>query len=391
MLGMNPEFSTQFDAIAARLQGQVEEINDAHMARMRDKLPDWALESDDLWQRMKEFGADSMRAELDALRRGELPETCPDVDAQGAKEGARVGGMLNALLSGYRSGQQEQWEAWLTLVENSEADQSRRRELLDRGSRFFYEYADRLSGFVTEVYSEERDRILRGTEQRRVNLVRELLEGEEVDAALLDYELSAHHTGVIGRGEEAGEAVRELAHRLDRRLLMVGVTLEAWWAWLGGDRPLDARAQVGLASFRPPAGTGVAFGTELSGSDGFRRTHRQAANAQAIARKLGLDAVRYEQVALEVLLLSDEQDAREFVARELAGIDGEDKRSVKLRATLRAYFDSGQNAAAAASALGVHEQTVAQRLRTVADRTGYEVATRRAELEVALRLERLLA
>ena len=79
----------------------------------------------------------------------------------------------------------------------------------------------------------------------------------------------------------------------------------------------------------------------------------------------------------------------QLLARELSGLDADDIRSGRLRQTLREWRP-GQNAAAAAAALGVHEQTVAQRLRTVEERTGRPVAARRAELETALRLRDLL-
>ncbi|HLQ47495.1 MAG TPA: helix-turn-helix domain-containing protein, partial [Candidatus Dormibacteraeota bacterium] len=82
----------------------------------------------------------------------------------------------------------------------------------------------------------------------------------------------------------------------------------------------------------------------------------------------------------------DEARARAFVSRELRGIDGDDPRSRRLRRTLRAYFASAQNGSAAAALLGVHEHTVAYRLRTIEDRLGRPVAARRAELETALRL-----
>lgn len=64
----------------------------------------------------------------------------------------------------------------------------------------------------------------------------------------------------------------------------------------------------------------------------------------------------------------------------------DDARSRLLRETLRAYFDAGQNAAAAAAALGVHERTVTYRLRSIEERLGRPLRTRRDELGVALRL-----
>jgi hypothetical protein len=47
---------------------------------------------------------------------------------------------------------------------------------------------------------------------------------------------------------------------------------------------------------------------------------------------------------------------------------------------------SGHNAAATAAALGVHEQTVAKRLRAAEDRLGHTISSRHAALEIALRL-----
>jgi DNA-binding PucR family transcriptional regulator len=110
--------------------------------------------------------------------------------------------------------------------------------------------------------------------------------------------------------------------------------------------------------------------------------------AQRAAAAVDSAVVHYEDIAVEAIALRDEEAARDFVASELRGIDGSDTRSTRLRETLEAYFASGQNAAATAAALGVHEQTVGQRLRAVEERTGRPIIERRAELEVALRLLR---
>ena len=98
---------------------------------------------------------------------------------------------------------------------------------------------------------------------------------------------------------------------------------------------------------------------------------------------------RPDDVALESLVTGDEARSHAFVSRELRGIDGDDPRSRRLRQTLRAYFASAQNSSAAAALLGVHEHTVAYRLRTIEERLGRPVAARRAELETALRLMEL--
>ena len=94
----------------------------------------------------------------------------------------------------------------------------------------------------------------------------------------------------------------------------------------------------------------------------------------------------FADVALLALTLQDPTLAREFVRCELGPLAGDDTRSQLLRETLRAYFDAGQNAAAAAAALGVHERTVTYRLRSIEERLGRPLRTRRDELGVALRL-----
>lgn len=99
----------------------------------------------------------------------------------------------------------------------------------------------------------------------------------------------------------------------------------------------------------------------------------------------------FDDVALEVLMVGDPPAATAFIREELGTLTGADERSRTLRATLRAWFATGHNAAAAAARLGVHEQTVAARLRVVEEQTGRPPRERRAELEAALRLHAYLA
>ena len=93
-------------------------------------------------------------------------------------------------------------------------------------------------------------------------------------------------------------------------------------------------------------------------------------------------------VALLALTLRDPVAAREFVLqRARIARARHDERSELLCATLLcAYFASGQNAAAAAAALGVHDRTVRYRVRSIEERLGRSILARREELGVALRL-----
>jgi DNA-binding PucR family transcriptional regulator len=101
--------------------------------------------------------------------------------------------------------------------------------------------------------------------------------------------------------------------------------------------------------------------------------------------------VRYDEIALEALVVHDERLARKFAERALGPLAAPDVRTATLRETLRAYFSLGQNASAAGALLRVNDRTIAYRLGTIADRLGYPVTRRRDELALALRIHDLFA
>ncbi|WP_169589808.1 helix-turn-helix domain-containing protein [Antrihabitans stalactiti] len=75
---------------------------------------------------------------------------------------------------------------------------------------------------------------------------------------------------------------------------------------------------------------------------------------------------------------------RALVARELAGIDGLDANSQRLRETLHAYIRNLNSPDAAARSLGVHKNTVRYRIQRIEELLGHDIASRRVQLEVAL-------
>jgi sugar diacid utilization regulator len=92
------------------------------------------------------------------------------------------------------------------------------------------------------------------------------------------------------------------------------------------------------------------------------------------------------------LLVSDRRDVRGFVTATLGPLlDYDLRRGTDLRCTLQAYFDAGNSAARAAVALGVHVNTVAQRLDRVAQLLGggWSAPDRALEVQLALKLHGL--
>ena len=381
---------TTFRLLAAELRSRRAELAAQYTDRLHHELPEWSVERPELADTIQAGAEAAIGGELQALADDALPDACPEFDAEGARQCARLGVPLDALLLQYLLGHAVQWEAWFEIVEGHRLSDAKRRELLARGSRFFFEYANRLTRFVVAEYTSEHGSLLRRTEQRRMFLVRELLAGRDVGTDALGYDLSYHHLGVIAWGDSPDEALRRLGAGLERTPLVVDAGDGECWGWLGGVKPLGPARRMEVGDLGLGEGTRLALGQDEEGIGGFRRTHRQAALARYAAEQLDSQAVRYDDIALEALAGADQEAAMEFVTRELRGLEGQDTRSEQLRQTLDSYFRCGQNAAAAAADLGVHQQTVGHRLRTIEERIGARVSDRRAELEVALRVRRYM-
>jgi hypothetical protein len=382
--------TAEFHRLVDQLERELGQLVASILERVRPTVPAWMTENTFLWDEIGDFTRGSVRTQLEGFRRGVLPDRCPEGDAAGAAATAKVG-ELKALLNGYRICQMTLWETWLDLVEAMVTDTQKRHDLLRRGSEYFFRYTGLLSDYVTDIYEQELERAVRSGEQRRFHAIKALLEGDSslVDSQL-DVDLDQYHLGFVTWGEGGGELARELSTLLGRPMMLIGVLNENWWGWLSSTRPLDPVEEKKMKRFESTNGAGIAVGLEAFGEAGFCATNRQALRARWVGHKTGQKTVFYSDVAVEALASDNQADAHAFVARELHGIDDDSTASLRIRETISAYFAAEHNAASAAAALGVHQQTVANRLRAAEERLGRPVASRRVELEVALRLRACL-
>jgi DNA-binding PucR family transcriptional regulator len=380
---------TTVGALAETLREHVDPVALRSVERIARERPEWLTEYPEVAKRAYRFMRGSLDAMLAALAAGgSMPETCAAADLEFAETSARLEVPLRMVLDIYHRGFTDQWDAWFDVVEATDPDPDEQRRLIREGLQFFLAYGTWMMDQASQAYDRERAALVRTGEQRRVHLVRQVLAGKAVDLSPVGYELDAQHLGVVLWGERAHEAAEALAEAVDRRLLFVGVVEPTSWAWLGGRRALGGAQRRRLADFTPPPGTRVAIGVDAGGREGFRASHADAVEAHRAAWSTTRPVTFFDEISLEALAARDERAARRFVSRELRGIDSEDARSQRLRHTLTAYFAHAGNAAATAKALRIHEQTVAQRLTAVEERTGRSVLARRAELEAALRLRR---
>src|SRR5581483_5245568 len=96
--------------------------------------------------------------------------------------------------------------------------------------------------------------------------------------------------------------------------------------------------------------------------------------------------VSYEQAALDVLLTQDVDEARRFALRRLGPLAQPGEQPRRVARTLAVFLEEGSSFARTARRLGVHENTVAYRIRRAEELLGHRVADRQLELQVALRL-----
>lgn len=130
----------------------------------------------------------------------------------------------------------------------------------------------------------------------------------------------------------------------------------------------------------------------LSGPASLPSAFLALRRALPVLRRLGVQGhvVGQNEMALYSTLFEthDQTSLASFLEATIGVLSAhDDRRGSDLCATLLSYFDSNQNAKLAAQRLGIHVNTVRQRLATIEDLVGHlGNATRAMEIHIALRL-----
>jgi PucR C-terminal helix-turn-helix domain/GGDEF-like domain len=325
---------------------------------------------------------------LDGLEGGEgVPDVPPTALFQ-ARLAARSGVSLDTVLRRYFAGLTLFNDLLIDEAEKGEVDSEELKRLHRRLSMLF----DHLLNAVSAEYQRQvQDRSVT-SRQRRVKLVRSLLDGEFIDTAELGYELDCHHLALVAVGLGVQEAIRDLAVSFDRRLLLASPDQDTTWAWLGGRHPFDGDQLAEMTAFleRPLSlNLALALGEPGEGLVGWRLSHRQAGAALLVAVRGAPDVVRYRDVALSVALLQDDLLATSLRRLYLDPLARERDGGEVARQTLRAYFAAERNISSTAARLGVNRNTVSSRLRLIEESFGRPLGSCAAEVEAALRLDEL--
>jgi hypothetical protein len=304
-----------------------------------------------------------------------------------ARYAARSGVGLDTVLQRYIAGYALIGDFVVQAIE--EGDFTAQAVDLRRILRIQATLLERLVDAVTAEYRHETRSRMRTAEERRLELVKRLLAGQLLEADELRYEFSAWHIGVIASGPGAEAVVRDLAAKLDRRLLLVRPGGGTLWAWFGGRNKVPTKSAESLIPTPWPPELSLAIGEPERGLAGWHLTHKQAKAAAPIASRPSPRLIRYADVALLASALQDEVLASSLQRLYLDPLACERDGGVALRQTLRAYFLAGRQVSSAATALGVSRQTVSIRLRTIEERIGRSLDTCASEMDTALRMQEL--
>lgn len=301
----------------------------------------------------------------------------------------------------YRVGQEALWEWWMSVVE----DHCQRTgdsvpDVLRPSIPLLFGFVDRMLFLSLAAYHDAVSSRHQSLEHRRVRIIDQLLDGTLADPGVdverfIGYKLArVHVSGLVAHAERVEN--ERLVHTLaaaagsDETLVIHGGGGRcAFWIGLRGPASSAQRSAISVAAAQ--AGRRVAFGDVRDGLHGFRRGHRSAEDAAQIHEMLGDHAppvVWAEDLRIEAFALRDPTGAREMVDAELGPALEGGVLTARTRETLEAWLVTGTNVGAA-GLLGVHEQTVRQRLRRLEEALGRSLHDRRTELHIALRLSLL--
>jgi len=333
-----------------------------------------------------------------ALDRVELPQRLAFADVQ-----AQLRIPQSSLQHSYRISFALQWEFWMHLLRQAALGVDANRDDALQASatltRVVLAYQNQVVSQVAEKFGRLEDAFNRSRAHIRQRLVRDVLRGEDealspADLVTIDYDFDTSHVAVLLPTTPQGAAAPVVASLQSsirpQGMLVYPPTMGSTTAWLAvGDTDHD-EAVAAICEALRASGVPASVSEVQQGVDGLRGTFGQTEQVESFRAAFApTDVIRYSDLRLELLLLQNRALAQAFVSRELGPLSGTTAEAAKMRETLAASFRYGSHVAAAEH-LRLHEHTVRNRLQKLEAQLGVAPRDRRTELEVALRLHRLL-
>lgn len=388
---------------ATGLLGNVSAYADDMLAYILERIPEADADAD---LRGLTLGSCSsnLEAALSMVRHGidVRAATAPVTALEHARAMAARGYSVDVMLRFYRVGHAYFSERILTAITDVVGDPALALVVVGELQRYAFAYTDRISSEVAAEYVAELDRMQNRARAARTDAVRALVAGDQIDLGRAERTLSHRLTGwqtafVCWTDRDDADLARVGgavgAHFGSAHPLLVPDGARALWGWVATTSGPDiAPASLALLADQIPGAVRVSIGAPAQGTGGFRTSHTQAQRGRRIIDLSGRGApvTSYADVALVDAMSGDLDLARAFVATELGALAVDGRREDEERRALLAVLDAQGGLAAAAEELGVHRNTVLQRMRRAEERRGRPATMRVAELHAALRMAHVL-
>ena len=387
----------------AELLGNVSSYADDMLDYILERIPEGGAD-DDLRGLTLGSCSSNLEAALSMVRHGidVSVATAPVTALEHARAMAARGYSVDVMLRFYRMGHAYFSERILARITDFAPDPALALAVVAYLQRYAFAYVDRISSEVAAEYVAELDRIQNRVRAARTDAVRGLIAGDRIDLGRAERTLSHRLTGwqtafVCWTDRDDADLARVGtavgAHFGSLHPLLVPDGAQALWGWVCTTRAPDvAPEDLAPLADQIPTVVRICIGTPARGPGGFRDSHAQAQRGRRIVELSGRGApvTSYAEVALVDTMSGDLDLARGFVASELGALAVKGRREEEERRTLLAVLDAQGGLAAAAEELGVHRNTVLQRLRRAEERRGRHATDRVAELHAALRLVQVL-
>ncbi|WP_182379507.1 helix-turn-helix domain-containing protein [Nocardioides sp. WS12] len=388
---------------ATELLGNVSTHADEMLAYIVERIPE-ASADDDLRGLTLGSCSSNLEAALSMVRHGidVSAATAPVTALEHARAMAARGYSVDVMLRFYRVGHSYFSERILAAISDLVVDRTLALAVVADLQRYAFAYTDRIASEVAAEYVAELDRMQNRARAARTDAVRALIAGDQLDLGhaerALSHRLTGWQTAFVCRAEHDDSDLARVgalvgAHLGSTHPLLVPDGVRALWGWVSTTHaPAVAAADLVPLADQVPGKVRISIGTPAQGPGGFRDSHAQAQRGARIVELSGRGdpVTSYADVALVDAMSGDLDIARDFVANELRALAAVGPREDEERRALLAVLDAQGGLAAAAETLGIHRNTVLQRMRRAEERRGRPATERVAELHAALRLVHVL-
>ncbi len=251
-----------------------------------------------------------------------------------------------------------------------------------------FEYMQAMTSETVVAFNQVRISVMQERDSQRGEIVKGVLAGSVDATDLLEglgYRADDTHIGYVAwsvsdRGAgEVGEPVRRRIAALARQHLAVPAGVASVHGWF---TPISLSAYSRLGDLELPPGVGVAFGAPRTGIEGFRHTHDEALLSARVAPPANKHAC-FPDVAVEILVSQRDDLARRFVEDRLGRLLQHESRD-RMLATLQHFLETSGSPSRCGRRLGLHANTVTQRIRRIEEILGHPIDPEDLSLRVAL-------